>query len=106
MEDKNKDSDSALNRVEIYKTIFKSSPEAIVLLDTKGKVLNANERIHDWLGFKTKDIIGKNILTLPFIPPRSKPKIIAKFTQRVLGKTKGTCSIIVDKHNALPFKIQ
>ena len=87
MEDKNKDSDSALNRVEIYKTIFKSSPEAIVLLDTKGKVLNANERIHDWLGFKTKDIIGKNILTLPFIPPRSKPKIIAKFTQRVLGKT-------------------
>lgn len=87
MEEKNNMPDSILNRGEIYKTIFELSPEAIVLLDPKGNVMTVNERIHDWLGFDTKDIIGKNILTLPFIPPRSKPKIIAKFTQRVLGKT-------------------
>ena len=75
-----------LNQIDIYKTIFDLSPEAIVLVDTKGTVLNANERVYEWLGFKTEDIIGKNILSLPFIPSRTKPRIIAKFTQRVLGK--------------------
>jgi PAS domain S-box-containing protein len=76
----------SLDSGAIYKTIFDLSPEAIVLLDIKGNVVTCNNRIFDWLGYSPEEIKGKNIISLPFIPPRSKPRIIAKFTQRLLGK--------------------
>ncbi len=69
-----------------YRTIFELSPEAIVLLDKKGTLLDTNGRIGDWLGYKSEEIIGKNLFKLPFLPEESKVKAKEKFIQRMLGE--------------------
>ena len=69
-----------------YRRIFALSPEAIVLLDLKENVLDANERLYDWLGCKMEEVIGKNLLEVPFLPEESKAKVKENFSVGVLGK--------------------
>jgi PAS domain S-box-containing protein len=71
---------------EKFRTIFELSPEAIVLLDTKGSVLDVNHRILDWLGYEPAEFIEKNLVELPFLPEKSKAKAVESFTQRMLGR--------------------
>lgn len=65
-----------------YKSIFESSPEAIVLLDDKGEVIEANKKVDDWLGLDPKKIKGKKLFDLGFLPAESKKIAIEKFRQR------------------------
>ena len=76
-----------------YQVIFDLSPEAILLLDATGIILASNDRLQDWLGFDTKEMIGKNIINLPFINDESKAEIMKNFSQGLLGK-KGSAYII------------
>ncbi|UCE28270.1 MAG: PAS domain S-box protein [Candidatus Coatesbacteria bacterium] len=69
-----------------YRTIFEFSPEAIVLLDRTGNVLDLNDRVYDWLGYKPDEIKGKNITELTFIPAKTKLKLTAVLARRLLGK--------------------
>ena len=69
-----------------YRDIFELSPEAIVLLDSKGIVLDMNAKIHDWLGYSLEKFIGKYFLDVPFLSEEGKVKAEAKFTQRMTGK--------------------
>ena len=77
-----------------YRVIFELSPEAIVLLDTKGHIIDMNGRVYDWLGYKPEEIIGKNILQLPVLAKKSKLKVMRKFTLRMLGKKLAPYDII------------
>ncbi len=89
MEDisKRKQSEGELKQnEEKYRTIFELSPEAIVLIDNKGALSDANSRVYDWLGYKPEEIIGKNLLDLQFFSNESKSKVKKKFSQRVQGK--------------------
>jgi|GEM_PF-5848445 len=70
----------------IYKTIFEESPEAIVVLDKKGKLLLLNKRVEDWLGYKQGDLIGKNLARLPIVSARGKLTMMKNFGLRMLGK--------------------
>lgn len=71
---------------EKYRTFFELSPEAIVLLDASGKVLDLNNVVYDWLGYRPEEAIGKNISNLPFLPEVSRIKVKEKFAQRMAGK--------------------
>ncbi|NQU18001.1 MAG: PAS domain S-box protein [Candidatus Saganbacteria bacterium] len=70
-----------------YQSIFELSPEAILLLDTSGMIMATNDRLQEWLGHRTRDMLGKNIITLPFLSEDSKAKIMKNFSERLLGKT-------------------
>jgi PAS domain S-box-containing protein len=69
-----------------YKNIFEEFPSAIVVLDKLGKIINVNNRLFEWLGYKPEDVIGKRITTLPYIPKKAKTIVLKKFALRVLGK--------------------
>ena len=56
---------------EVFKKVFDLSPEAIVILDKKGKVVNINSRVKAWLGYEIDEVVGKNIVKLPFLTKRS-----------------------------------
>lgn len=84
--DLKKTKEAPLENEKKYRTIFELSPEAIVLLDKKGTLLDANGRICDWLQYKPEEIIGQNLLKLPFLPKESKVKVKKKFIQRMLGE--------------------
>ncbi len=86
MDERKKIEDDLLESKEKYKTVFDLSPEAIVLIDNKGKVLDLNDRLYEWLGYKKEEILGKNFLKLPFLPKHSLLKVGQKFSQRMSGK--------------------
>lgn len=69
------------------KAIFDSSPEAIVILDKHGAILDVNGRIYDWLGYKKTEVIGKYLLELPFIPKTGREIITDKFFRRMSGES-------------------
>lgn len=71
---------------ERYRTIFELSPEAIILLDKRGNILNVNGRLYDWLGYDPDEIIGRNLLILPFLSPKDKAKALRNLAKRIRGK--------------------
>jgi len=82
-----KESEAALRQSENkFHQIFKHSPEAIVLLDQQGTVLDLNERIFDWLGYRPEEVAGKNFMDLPFLPDESKARAKEELAGRMRGE--------------------
>ncbi|MBT4403032.1 PAS domain S-box protein [Candidatus Falkowbacteria bacterium] len=77
---------SCKDEIKKYKKIFEISPEAIVILDKKGKVLDVNNRLFDWLNYKPEEVIGKNLLKLPCITKEGKLLALKKLAQRMVGE--------------------
>lgn len=75
-----------LEAEERYEKIFRLSPEAIVLIDRNGIILDINERVYDWLGFRSSEVIGKSILEIPFLNVDEKVKVKKVFLLRMQGK--------------------
>ncbi len=69
-----------------YRRIFECSPQVIGIVDNDGTVLDVNQRIYDWLGYKSDEIIGTNFMELPFLPEESKTLAEEKLYQMALGK--------------------
>ncbi len=68
-----------------YKSIFELSPEVIVLLNMRGIITDANNKITEILGYSKKEIIGKHFLKLPLHPETEK---VAK--EKYRSRLKGT----------------
>jgi len=71
---------------EEYRKIFEVSPEAIAVVEKSGKILDVNDRVFDWLGYKKEEVVGKNILMIPFLSRKSKLIAMQKLAQRMAGK--------------------
>ncbi|GEM_PF-4716173 len=69
-----------------YKAVFDNSPAAIVLLDKKGTVLDLNGRLYEWLGYRKEEVLGKNLLALPYMTKASKTKAMKQLAKRFLGQ--------------------
>lgn len=64
--------ENALRGIEKrYRAIFELSPEAILLLDGEGKILDANRKLYNWLGYKPEEVIEKSFWELPAFPMES-----------------------------------
>jgi len=70
----------------LYRSIFELSPEAIVLLDRKGTFLAANDRLADWLGYTSDEVVGRKLLDMPFFTVRSKATVLKMFLRRMSGR--------------------
>jgi PAS domain S-box-containing protein len=85
LEDKNT-AEKALRASEAkYRKIFELSPEAIVIADTDGNIVDINNRVYDWLGYKPEEIIGLNGLELPFNTKSSMVAFGKAIARRKLG---------------------
>ncbi len=69
-----------------YKTIFDNSPEAIMIIDTKGYILNANKKVEELTSYSSKYIINRHFKNLEFITADSQEILAKNFKQGVLGK--------------------
>lgn len=70
---------------KILQILFELSPETILIMNRKGIILDVNMRLYDWLGYKPEEVIGENILELPFLPEESRKQVIEKFCQQSIG---------------------
>jgi PAS domain S-box-containing protein len=71
---------------DIYKTIFNNSPNAVVIVSKEGEVIDLNGRIYDLLGYYRSEVIGKNIMDLPFLTKASKVTVAKKLSTRNNGQ--------------------
>jgi PAS domain S-box-containing protein len=71
---------------EKYRKIFELSPEAIVILDQNGVLLETNNKNYELFGSSSDEIIGKNFMELPYFNEDTKSKIIENFTKRIKGE--------------------
>jgi len=69
-----------------YRTIFELSPDAIVLLNKKGEVIELNDRMSEWLGYSDDQVIGKRLDELPFFDEQNKQKVLQNFRRRIAGE--------------------
>jgi PAS domain S-box-containing protein len=71
---------------EKYRTIFETSPETVIFIDTDGIVRDLNKRGVDTVGFIPQEVIGKHILDIPFLTPAAKDTVTRNLTARLEGK--------------------
>ncbi|MDD4353282.1 MAG: PAS domain S-box protein [Candidatus Nanoarchaeia archaeon] len=71
---------------EKFKTLFQSSPEAIIFLDLNGIIKEANEQACKVVGYDYNEIINKNILNLSLFSKKSKELVLVKLQERLKGK--------------------
>lgn len=70
---------------QIYEKVFEFSPDAIVILNKAGKIIELNNRLEDWLGYEIDKIRGTNFASVPFLPDESKVIALENFKKRFAG---------------------
>ena len=65
--------------------IIDTSPDAIIWVDTTGKITLANRKGFELTGFSEKDLIGKAFMDVEALTQESKEKILEAFVKRIEG---------------------
>lgn len=78
--------DRALIGDDRNRTLFDWSPLAIVIINQEGILLDSNKKLFEWLGYKTEEVVGRNIFDLPFLTQETRRIIKKMFDQRISGQ--------------------
>jgi len=71
---------------EKFRSLYENTPFAIVLLDSKGVIVDINPRSAEVFGYKKEELIGRKFKDVPVLHPNYLPKIIELFTQFIKGE--------------------
>jgi len=85
IEERKKGEEELFKSEEKYRRMFELSPEAIVLVDEKGRFVDINERILDWLGYGVEEVMGKGILEVPIWDKKTGEQILKYYNMRMEG---------------------
>jgi two-component system sensor histidine kinase/response regulator len=69
-----------------YRRMFELSPESIITISPAGVITNVNTRVSDWLGYDPKEIMGRQLHKLPFLPAESRSIVVERFKRRMAGE--------------------
>jgi PAS domain S-box-containing protein len=79
--DKKTTEDLVLEKEKKYRALFDISPQTTMLVDKNGIIVDVNERISEWIGYTSEEIVQKNLFDLSVFTNESKKllkKIISK----------------------------
>ncbi|MFX0073494.1 MAG: PAS domain S-box protein, partial [Candidatus Hermodarchaeota archaeon] len=68
-----------------YRYLFEHSPNAVVLMDLKGKFIEFNSMVEKLFGYTQEDLIGKNFVRKGVIHPDYLPKAIELYKEVTIG---------------------
>jgi len=63
---------------EKYRTIFESANDILVLLDTKGRIVDTNTKLSELGGYRREEVVGKNIRSLSKMMTKKSLAIVLK----------------------------
>ena len=64
---------------EDLKILFENANDIIVFTDTKGKIIDVNKRVEKVLGYKRKEVLGKNYKKLGVFELKNLKSIVKSF---------------------------
>ena len=77
---------SNLDNEGIYKAVFESANDSILLIDKKGKIIDFNKRFIEIGGYQKEEFLGKNIRSLArMMSKKSLALLISNFLKRLAG---------------------
>ena len=92
---------------EKYRTIFESVNDIILVMDTGGRILDVNTRLTDIGGYKTEEIIGKQINELTDIICGENMAIVAaNYLNLLAGAELATYTVEMIKKNGEPISLE
>ncbi len=71
---------------EKYYQLFESSPNSIVLLDLKGKIIDCNSSQVKMFGYKKDELIGKDFRKLKLVPKKYEQLAVNSFKNLIKGE--------------------
>jgi PAS domain S-box-containing protein len=86
-----------------YRFIFEHSPFSILLIDTKGVILDCNPSTETILGYSKDELIGKKYFDLPMIPPKYKQMLIRRLKNILKGNTPPNLELELSKKDGTLF---
>ena len=89
------------------RTIIDTCPDAIVWIDTTGKITLVNRKGFEITGFSEKDLIGKNFMDVEVLAQESKEKIQEAFMKRLEGISTPPYEVktVTKNGQIIPFEI-
>lgn len=93
--DKKKADDDLRDSENRFKILFEYAPDAYFLVDLKGNFVNANMAAEGLLGFRKKELIGKNFVDLKLLSQRQVPIAIKILAKAGLGQLTGPDELIL-----------
>ena len=77
-----------------YRTLIELAPDPIIIIDTKGVILEANSALMKKSGFKKAEIINKPFSDAPFLPRGSASVSMERFRLLLDGKLKSPYEVL------------
>jgi PAS domain S-box-containing protein len=77
------------NSLDIYRSLFDSSSDGIVVVDLKGHILSCNPAAAKMIGYKSKELIGKHFTNTSIFNLKELPNYIKLFSDVINGRTQG-----------------
>jgi len=74
---------------ERFKALFEHAPDAYYLNDLTGILIDGNRAAEKLLGYKKKELIGKNFKDLNLLAKKDLPRAMATLAKNALGKGSG-----------------
>jgi len=71
---------------EKFRSLYENTPFSIVLLDSKGVIVDINPRSAEVFGYKKEELVGKMFKDVPVLHPNYLPKIIKLFKKFIKGE--------------------
>jgi len=90
-----------------FQTLFNLMPDPVVIIDSKGKFLEVNDRVEETTGFEKEELLGKNFLGTKIVTEKSKAILVKNLAKRMLGMpmTPYEIEVLTKDGRKLPFEI-
>ena len=73
------------NSNEHFQTLFKNMTDPVIIVDSKGKILEFNNIVTELTDFKREDLAGKNIFKISLLTRKSKLAVTKSLVKRMAG---------------------
>ncbi len=72
--------------VERYRALYENTPFAIILINSRGVIIDCNPRTMELFGYKKNELVEKEFRILQAIQPKDIPKLLDLFKRMVSGE--------------------
>lgn len=72
--------------IERYRGLYENTPFAILLINSKGVVIDCNPRTMELFGYKKSELVGKEFRILQAIQPKDIPILLDLFKRMISGE--------------------
>lgn len=90
-----------------FQRLFNSMVDPVVIVDSKGKFLEINDKVEKVTGYKREELLGKNFLRTEIVTGKSKRILLKSLVKRMMGVKLAPYEIevLTKDGKKLPFEI-